>query len=146
MTAIREQISDRESRSCSFMDRGDMSFGMKSSQPLETLKRRPDFLRAARGARWITPGFIVQAMKRDDDEPMIRVGFTASKKVGNAVERNRAKRRLREIARDILPRYCKDGYDIVLVARKREDELPFDDLRRDLKWALKRLELKKEDV
>lgn len=123
-----------------------MSFGMKSSQALETLKRRPDFLRAARGARWITPGFIVQAMKRDDDEPMVRVGFTASKKVGNAVERNRAKRRLREIARDILPRYCKDGYDIVLVARRRDEELPYDDLRRDLKWALKRLELKKEDV
>ena len=82
--------------------------------------KRADFLQAARAARVPTPAFLLQARKRRADEPegTIRVGFTCSKKVGNAVARNRAKRRLREIARAVLPVEGKDGWDYVLIGRK----------------------------
>lgn len=68
-------------------------------------------------------GFILQARRRRPDEPdgaLVRVGFTCSKKVGNAVARNRAKRRLREIARLVLPLEGRPGWDYVLVGRKDE--------------------------
>lgn len=91
---------------------------------LEVLARRADFLRAAQARRQGTGGFLVQARRRDPDtsapEPapdLIRVGFTCSKKVGNAVIRNRAKRRLRALARAILPVEGRPGWDYVLVGR-----------------------------
>lgn len=91
---------------------------------LEVLARRADFLRAAQARRQGTGGFLVQARRRDPDtsapEPapdLIRVGFTCSKKVGNAVIRNRAKRRLRALARAILPAEGRPGWDYVLVGR-----------------------------
>ena len=70
---------------------------------LSTLKTRPEFLRAASARRQGTGGFLLQARCRNDDTARMQVGFTASKKIGNAVARNRAKRRLREVARAILP-------------------------------------------
>ncbi len=87
---------------------------------LDTLRRRADFLRAAQAHRQGTAGFLLQARLRHADEPAktpIRVGYTASKKIGNAVLRNRAKRRLREIARRALPDLGQPGWDYVLVAR-----------------------------
>ncbi len=84
---------------------------------LLVLANRADFLRAASARRHGMPGFLVQARARDDDSPDIRVGYTASKKIGNAVMRNRAKRRLREVARAILPKLGRPGWDYVLVAR-----------------------------
>lgn len=83
---------------------------------LQVLKKRADFLRAASARRQGTPGFLLQARKRAEDGP-IRVGFTCSKKLGNAVARNRAKRRLREIARFTLPSGGRPGWDYVLVGR-----------------------------
>ena len=88
---------------------------------LITLTQRADFLRAAQARRQPTPGFLLQARPRRAGETApadaVRVGFTCSKKLGNAVARNRAKRRLREIARLVLPGRARPGWDYVLVGR-----------------------------
>ena len=106
---------------------------------LAILRKRPDFLAAARARRQPRPAFLLQARRRAPEEgvPGIRVGFTCSKKVGNAVARNRAKRRLREIARLVLPGAGRDGWDYVLIGRQgstatRDFEALQDDLRRAL--------------
>ncbi len=112
-----------------------------SVRPLETLTKRADFLRAARARRQGTAGMMVQARQRGDDAGGgIRVGFTCSKKVGNAVARNRAKRRLREVARIVLPELGRSGWDYVLIGRPEVTATrPFDALQDDLRYALRKL-------
>nr|WP_259400518.1 ribonuclease P protein component [Roseovarius sp. SCSIO 43702] len=106
----------------------------------EIIKTRADFLAAARAARQGTPSMMVQARDRRDDNPAIRMGFTCSKKVGNAVARNRAKRRLREAARAVLPLHGKPGWDYVLIGRAEATAArPFDALKDDLVTALRKL-------
>ena len=81
---------------------------------------------------------MLQARQRPADEAIgMRVGFTCSKKVGNAVARNRAKRRLREIARLLLPQLGRDGWDYVLIGKREATAARgFDDLQNDLRRAL----------
>jgi ribonuclease P protein component len=106
------------------------------------LSKRADFLKAAQGLRQGTEGFHLQARKRQPTETAtgIRVGFTCSKKVGNAVARNRAKRRLREVARLVLPVTGRDGWDYVLVGRADiTARLDFLRLQSDLTKAINRV-------
>ncbi|MFT3688219.1 ribonuclease P protein component [Paenirhodobacter sp.] len=109
---------------------------------LETLRKRPDFLRAASARRQAVTGFLVQARERQPGEPagIVRVGFTCSKKVGNSVLRNRARRRLREIARMLLPELARPGWDYVLIGRQDVTiARSFADLQNDLREAMARV-------
>ena len=106
---------------------------------IERLKSRPQFLAAAKGVSKASGAVVVQALDRGDGAATVRVGFTATRKVGGAVIRNRAKRRLREAARALLPLHARPGYDYVLVARQGTPDRPWDRLLDDVKSALIRL-------
>jgi ribonuclease P protein component len=110
---------------------------------LVRLKTRADFLRvAATRSRAVAPGLILQAAPRPPGSrcvALVRVGFTASRKVGNAVTRNRAKRRLRGVAAAILLGKGKPGTDYVLIARASTVARPYDALIADLAAALRRV-------
>jgi ribonuclease P protein component len=105
---------------------------------MERLKRRQDFVAAARALYAAMPGMVVQMRARGDEAPP-RVGFTATKKLGNAVVRNRVKRRLRELARLRLGGIARQGHDYVLIGRAPTAERAFPELENDLNSALKRL-------
>lgn len=103
------------------------------------LKTRADFLRLAKGRKWASPGLILQMAQAPVQSIEARAGFTVTKKIGNAVVRNRAKRRLREVARAVLPLYASPGCDYVLIAREATPERPFASLIEDLKKALRKV-------
>jgi ribonuclease P protein component len=109
------------------------------SLPIERLTRRPEFLAAAKGLSAPTGAIVVQALDRGDGAPLIRVGFTATRKIGGAVVRNRAKRRMREAARALLPQLAQPGFDYVFVARQGTPSRPWARLLDDVKTALIRL-------
>jgi ribonuclease P protein component len=107
---------------------------------LNRLKVRADFLRCAAGIRRVAPGMTLEAcatLEKFAKPRSLRVGFTASRKVGNAVTRNRAKRRLRAAAAALLPLYGREGHDYVLVARAGTAAQPFAELLEDLAVLLK---------
>lgn len=108
------------------------------SSRLATLTKRRNFQRAARGRRVAMPGFVLQVYERPQGEAEgLRVGYTCSRKVGNAVARNRAKRRLREIARLALPELGRPGRDYVLIGRRDTTaQMKFETLQADLAKAL----------
>ncbi len=102
------------------------------------MRKRADFLKAASARRQGTGGFLLQARDRGDADPQTRIGFTASKKIGNAVLRNRAKRRLRALSREVLARHARPGWDYVLVARPEATvSRAYADLCSDLEQALR---------
>ena len=103
---------------------------------LPRLTRRAEFLRAAgKGRKAARPGLLLQALP--DTGGPLRVGFTATKRIGGAVVRNRAKRRLREAARLVLGEAPPPGWDLVLVAREATPTRPFATLLGDLRGALR---------
>jgi ribonuclease P protein component len=103
------------------------------------MDKRRDFLAANAGRRAATPGFVLLVHGRSDDQPTRRLGITVTKKVGNAVVRNRIKRRFRALARDILPLAGIDGADHVMIGRLTALERDFTQLRADLEKALQRV-------
>ncbi|WP_119303443.1 ribonuclease P protein component [Dongia deserti] len=125
------------------------------------LKRRAEFLQvAAANRKWVAPGLILQVRRQpspeteSDDAPRavrpkvvrapVRVGFTASRKVGNAVQRNRARRRLRAVANEVLDVHAEPGTDFVLIARPATVDRNYQALVGDLVAGLKRLKLYRE--
>ncbi|MEQ8268443.1 MAG: ribonuclease P protein component [Parvibaculum sp.] len=108
----------------------------QTASQIERLRKRRDFLAAARGAKRAERGLVLQLRQRDDTAPA-RVGFTVTRKVGSAVVRNRAKRRLRAAAAEILPLAAKAGYDYVLIGRQGTLTRSWSDLLSDLRHALK---------
>jgi ribonuclease P protein component len=102
---------------------------------MERLRRRADFLAAATGVRASAAGFVLQARARGDAGP-VRVGFTVSRKVGNAVVRNRVRRRLREVVRLSPGAPMQSGTDYVLIGRRAALEAAFDRLAADFAGAL----------
>ena len=104
--------------------------------PPARLTRRAEFLRlASKGKKIAKYGFVLQAAQ-DGDLPFPRVGYTATKKIGNAVTRNRAKRRLREAARLSLAGQSLPGVELVLIARRETAEIEFSRLQQTLTRAL----------
>jgi ribonuclease P protein component len=105
--------------------------------PMERLRQRADFLAAATGVKIPAAAFVLQAKSRGDQGPA-RFGFTVSKKVGNAVERNRVRRRLREIVRLTGAERVRAGHDYVLVGRRAALALPFERIKQDFDGAIRR--------
>jgi ribonuclease P protein component len=110
---------------------------------MERLTRRTDFRAAATALRAAVPAFVLQARRRAESGP-VRIGFTVSRQVGNAVERNRVRRRLREIVRlaaqsGLAQAGMHDGHDYVLIGRRAALELPFGEMRQELDAALGRI-------
>ncbi len=119
---------------------------MSRKSDIVTLKKRAAFLAvAASGKKWVTPGMIVQIKpnvhEKNDEKPVLHYGLTASSKVGNAVKRNRAKRRLRALAREVLAVHAPPEHDYVLIARPATVTRDYADLRNDMTIALKRLKV-----
>ena len=119
-------------------------------QRIARLTQRSEFLHAAaQGRKSAMPGLVLQAVRpavkrrveedTDGDEVPFRVGYTASRRVGGATQRNRAKRRLREAVARVMPGHAKPGHDYVVIARAATVHRAFDDLLKDLETALARL-------
>lgn len=103
------------------------------------LKKRKDFLRAAKGVRMVVSTAILQAARSLSEEDVpFKVGFTASKKIGKAYFRNRAKRRLRAVVREVFPELALTNTEYVLISRFNTAYCPYQNLKNDIKWALKK--------
>lgn len=102
-----------------------------------SITKRKDFINATEhGKKAIAKGLILQTLCSEEQSQHIRIGYTASKKLGNAVARNRAKRRLRALVAEIMPDRAKLSHDYVLIGRKATLDRDFADLAKDLKFAL----------
>jgi ribonuclease P protein component len=111
---------------------------------MDRLRQRADFLAVANGARANSAGFVLQGRRRDDDGP-VRVGFTVTKKNGTATERNRIRRRLRELVKRLDAISMRPHHDYVLVGRRTALNRDFAAMLDDLRSALDRLERQPKD-
>ena len=112
------------------------------SPALSTITHRRDFLVAAGAKKFVTHSLILQMAKRNSDHPagpQARTGFTVTKRMGNAVIRNRIKRRLRAAAREIAPKWALVGHDYVIISRIKVLQCPFSELLRDMEFAFSRI-------
>jgi ribonuclease P protein component len=109
---------------------------------MERLKHRADFLAAAAGTKVPAAAFVLQMRRRDDRKPP-RIGFTVSKKVGIAVERNRVRRRLRDMVRLTDAAQLRAGYDYVLIGRRAALRVPFAQIAEDFQGALRRAHMRR---
>ncbi len=107
----------------------------------ETIRQRRDFLAANQGRRVPSAGFVLLVRQRDDGNPVMRAGYTVTKKIGNSVTRNRLKRRLRAIVQLVLPGHGHAGADHVLIGRDAGLTRDFAQLRGDLEKALAKAHL-----
>ena len=109
---------------------------------MERLRKRADFLAVAAAAKVPAAGFVLQGRRRGDDGPA-RVGFTVSRKVGTAVERNRVRRRLKEAVRRSASQAMRCGHDYVIVGRRTALTMDFERLIGELQQSLARLHAKR---
>lgn len=116
-----------------------------ASTNIGRITARPEYLAvAATGRKWVTPSFILQASPPGTNtDPKqaapAKVGFTVSKKVGNAVNRSRARRRLKEAARANFPANAPAGWNFVIIGRAAAITYPFEKMGADMRWALAKL-------
>ena len=101
-----------------------------------TIRLRRDYLAANRGRRVVAPGFVLLVRPREDCDALIRAGYTVTKKIGGAVVRNRMKRRLRALARELLSADGMPGADHILIGRDGGIERDYATLRAELERAL----------
>ncbi len=104
---------------------------------LKTIKKRIDFIKISKkGKKIFTKGFILQKYKRKIDDKIenniVRIGFTVTKKIGNAVVRNKVKRRFRAITKELLNNYLKKNYDYIIIAKKNSITMDYKELKNDL--------------
>lgn len=116
---------------------------------ISSLKKRADFLRLNKSKKWVSKHIVVQAApsltaegSENRPEGTIQTGFTVTKKTyKSAVKRNRIKRRLRALADEVIAKRARPDFDYVLIGKQGALDAPYDQLKRDLKWCLKRLEV-----
>jgi ribonuclease P protein component len=126
------------------MARREAELAKSAKSPVLTLKRRAEFQRTRKGARWATPGFVLEANRRGEADSttatgQARFGFTVTRQIGIAVERNRIRRRLKAAVRDVQMQHAKAEFDYVLIARRPALTSSFDALIADLMAALGRV-------
>ena len=106
---------------------------------LGKITKRSDYVKASKGQYIKTSSLFLQKVIRNDKKSP-RYGVTASKKIGIAVERNRAKRRIRHAIKEVLPKYGKNGYDYVVVATVKTNKVSWKTILNDLEKAFREIE------
>ena len=123
--------------------------GMVQHHPLTILrlKKRQEFVSLAKqGSKFVTPTLIIQSAPNPACAEACRVGFTTSRVLGNAVKRNRIRRRLREAVRALFPDYARTGYDYVLIGRQTALAAPYGDIVKDLQRGLRKIHEPKKNT
>ena len=114
----------------------------KPNARLESLRKRKDFIAIRAGRRQHSPSFVLQMRERGEDNfaaEGVRIGYTATKKTGNAVERNRIKRRMRAVVHQVMPIYARQAHDYVLIGKRAALNTEFETMVAELGSSLSRV-------